>query len=239
MAPVLQIAVNAYVDHSPLLHKCLIHSTQLTHEPSNDLNLLNLFPFQTLPLYFATGSMANAQVIEVTANDNHCAFLSMPPEIRNAIYRCILVEGDIEMDPQPSIRKPPPLLQTNSQVRKEAIDIYYLENNMLWSIKDFNIGWTMRWAKVYNREIIGQSVVTGDLVWANLVAWLKAFAKGEAHGLDPEIDLSQRRYTVVGQMFELVRQGLENGLKWNRIKASVECMRVALSVYDDVWEADA
>lgn len=64
-------------------------------------------------------------------NPQACLFLSLPPEIRNMIYRYTLVEGDIFVD---TTVMQPALLQLNRQIRAESIQIYYKGNHFHWTL---------------------------------------------------------------------------------------------------------
>lgn len=57
--------------------------------------------------------------------------LKLPPELRNSIYRYALVEPSSPYIKIPAGALPPPqpgLLQTCTQVRRDATEIYYKEN---------------------------------------------------------------------------------------------------------------
>ena len=67
------------------------------------------------------------------AVDSHeSRLLSLPPEIRNTIYRYALVQREISIRaPAFATAEQPAVLQVNHQIRTEAIDIYYYENEFL------------------------------------------------------------------------------------------------------------
>lgn len=67
------------------------------------------------------------------------ALLRLPPEIRNMIWRFAVVGGTIKFDPaNGEAPNPPALLEVNRQIRAEAIDIYYRENELERWIEDLD-----------------------------------------------------------------------------------------------------
>ena len=64
-----------------------------------------------------------------TANTHNCLLLSkLPGEIRNSIYRLVLVSSNTIIIKASTIRRQRSVLQTCHQVREEASKIYYGEN---------------------------------------------------------------------------------------------------------------
>ena len=65
------------------------------------------------------------------APQQECRLLSLAPEIRNRIYRYVLVEdedSDIIIDSDHALPAHPSLLHTCRQIRHEASEIYFAEN---------------------------------------------------------------------------------------------------------------
>lgn len=82
------------------------------------------------------------------ASTDPCRLLSLPPELRNRIYECVLRERasgrfialskdvDPDYDAQSDNLKLPALLQTNSQIRQEAMGIFYRLHKFYFTAHD-------------------------------------------------------------------------------------------------------
>ena len=70
--------------------------------------------------------------------------LGLPGELRNRIYRYVLVSDEtIHIDPD--CFQQPALLRTCTQVRNETSSIYYKENDFEFEVLEFNISALMSW----------------------------------------------------------------------------------------------
>lgn len=82
--------------------------------------------------------------------------LSLPPEMRNRIYRECVVEGVITLhsdDMFDSLPVEPALLLTCRQIRKEALSIYYHENKFEFCISHHDAGNYIKWYKSAKRRL--------------------------------------------------------------------------------------
>jgi hypothetical protein len=71
--------------------------------------------------------------------------LSLPAEIRVIIYKYVLISnGDIGMV---NYAHQPRLLQTNKQVRNEALDLYYKENIFNWRVQHYDALAYLKWCR--------------------------------------------------------------------------------------------
>jgi hypothetical protein len=70
--------------------------------------------------------------------------LSLPPEIRNMIYRLVVVQGVINI-PASTTSPEPPLLRANKKIRQEAMQIYCKENVFRWRIRVFDARHYIAW----------------------------------------------------------------------------------------------
>ena len=166
--------------------------------------------------------------------------LSLPPEIRNTIYRYALVQGKISVRaPAFATAEQPALLQVNRQIRTEAINIYYHENEFLWLVEDFDATATAMWQQSSEARAQASHIFEfeGRRVWDNLFKWLKAFYSDETSGIGP-VRLEQGGAEVVvaaSHMFEVVRELRSQGREWEHIRPILECMRKAVGAYDAPW----
>lgn len=77
----------------------------------------------------ATDQSAPPQGEEHT-NSRGFRVLSLPAEIRVMIYeQTPVIHGDIEVRPNGPSPRLPALLQVNKEIRREALDIYYMKNS--------------------------------------------------------------------------------------------------------------
>jgi hypothetical protein len=58
----------------------------------------------------------------------HCSLMKLPPEMRNMIYQWSLVHQTWNWAVDISTEQQPPLLRTCTQIRNEALKIYYYWN---------------------------------------------------------------------------------------------------------------
>lgn len=94
--------------------------------------------------------------------------LSLPPEMRNRIYRYVLLETEpIRTTPS---RTPPPqpgLLSTCRQIRKESLDIYYQENKFKIHVVHFD----SRQLAEFNARSSAQCLANVSVTIANSNNW--------------------------------------------------------------------
>lgn len=64
----------------------------------------------------------------------HFPFLRLPPELRNVIYRLVLVTFDNKGGLFPVFLTQPALTRVNRQIRKETLGIFYAENKFAMNI---------------------------------------------------------------------------------------------------------
>ena len=75
-----------------------------------------------------------------------CYLLDAHPEIRNEIYRLVLVsDGRIEVGADDALPLDPPLLRTNRQIRSEARGIFYKENTVKITVLDYDVRKIVKW----------------------------------------------------------------------------------------------
>ncbi|KAK4610581.1 hypothetical protein CLAFUW4_14138 [Fulvia fulva] len=112
--------------------------------------------------------------------------LSLPAELRNKIYRLVLVEdSEIIIPPWGPLPAPPGLLATNTQIRNEASSIYFQENNFHFVIYESNAVFFLTFrdssrAQAYHAQISRGIIEPTSPSWENAKIWLRAFYDGRA-----------------------------------------------------------
>ena len=174
----------------------------------------------------------------------HSQLLSLPPEIRNIIYRYALVQnGDIIIRP-PTLPAPdqPSLLQVNRQIRAEARGIYYHENRFVCTIWSFDAAAVIKWQTSINAYAkvnpqIGL-VHHGPPIWTNLLRWLEEFYCSKVTGIRDVRSSAPSYVKAAARMFQVVTRLEWKGLIWHEIKPALEGVRVAVGEYDARWLKD-
>lgn len=164
--------------------------------------------------------------------------LSLPPEIRNSIYRYTLVEEEICITPWDlSGASHPALLEVNRQIRSEATEIHYKENRFSWRIDDFDSKLFRKWQGSSAARFDARIVYTfsGRPSFRNLMEWLKAYHEGECHGPN-RLAEKETDADVAAEMFAVLDHV---DLSWDQIKQVLTCMRTAVGVYKSAWLEDA
>ena len=141
-----------------------------------------------------------------SSNTQGSRLLSLPPEIRNIIYRYALVQGRIEIHPPAhNSAEQPALLQVNRRIRNEASRIYYHENVYVWYIWDFNAkAFLKRQASSKaRRQAHVKSQIRGRAVWANLLEWIETYFHQRVFGLASAHPLTIYASQAAWRMFEL------------------------------------
>ncbi|KAK5132163.1 hypothetical protein LTR08_000320 [Meristemomyces frigidus] len=101
-------------------------------------------------------------------------FLTLPPEIRNTIYDFALIDADflhVTRD-----LKPPPLLATCAQIRRETLKTWYTRNNFVITIRDFDARVLLLWR--FHCETLGISrfltaiSFSGEPDWRLMRMWV-------------------------------------------------------------------
>ena len=169
-------------------------------------------------------------------NTHHSRFLSLPSEVRNTIYRHTLVKGKITVNPNRPAPQPPGLLEVNRQVRSETINIYYRENIFLFRFNNMNadnyIKWCMSSPTRCNTRV--EFKFAGTPNWDNLMRWLEASFRGQAHGLLWDTKVSPRK--AVRELFQLMRQMREQGHSWSEIELNLERVHGTLAAVSSDWQ---
>jgi hypothetical protein len=116
-----------------------------------------------------------------------CYLLHIHAEIRNEIYRLVLVSEDkIRVGVNDAPPMDPPLLRTNRQIRSEARGIFYKENRAEFSVLNYDIRKIVTWLdlspihhSLYANAQLELSVTDQyTICWYNLHNWVYMYRKG-------------------------------------------------------------
>lgn len=165
--------------------------------------------------------------------------MELPGELRNHIYRLVLLEiTPIKIDKH---LKPlqPALLQLSQQTRRETADIYYKENVFAFSITHFDACIYISWCRSSSRRRWCSTVanISKSKNFNNLVVWLEAYFKRECGGPreqdDGKANADSKAATHLFKMVRLMRE--VPGLDWTQANAILESAHEALTELKPRW----
>lgn len=138
------------------------------------------------------------------SNPNKSAsLLTMPPEIRNEIYRLVLLEDQVTVND--TSHTTPALLSTCRQLRKEASPIFQQENKFVLDVDSFQMGLTLHhWLRHGNPSAGFSFEFRGKMNWSNLKLWLQKYHKHEAYSGFLIHDEADTRVKCVSHAFKIV-----------------------------------
>ena len=98
-------------------------------------------------------TISEGNTAPVAEDANECRLLhKLPAEMRNRIYREVLVDPECVFIEDAEDFQEPPLLQTCRQIRQEAITIYYRENYFCICAEGFNSDRGYTWCQRARRH---------------------------------------------------------------------------------------
>jgi len=114
----------------------------------------------------------------LTKEDGDSPLLNLCAELRNMIWREVLIVDQFCVEIDADKPRQPALLQTCTQIRSEATPIYYLENTFFLPMQGYNSTPGLKWLRaspfhatrrvlevVFYREVGGER-------WDDLLVWL-------------------------------------------------------------------
>lgn len=150
--------------------------------------------------------------------------MSLPPELRNRIYRFAVVSSQ-KIDVSSSGIQEPDLLLACKQTRKEALGIFYSENTFAVDNHDYDpsvsVRWTSKLRQMYRQHLIKEaptcvfSTPSPQPNWPNFARWLK-----HAHAKETILSVG----------------AFEGGTKWADELVLEACSRLAMETRDVPWE---
>ena len=137
-----------------------------------------------------------------------CRLLELPAELRNRIYRCTLVKPRTLVNA--TTFSQPGLLRTCQQIRAEALDIYFLENDFALVVDDFDYSLASAFRRQAGEPRKDKMTVIPNMVhtsssWSNLMKWVTAYIEGEVTGSIARASCKDHAYCIAaaGEVFEL------------------------------------
>ncbi|USW58685.1 hypothetical protein Slin15195_G120040 [Septoria linicola] len=120
--------------------------------------------------------------------DTISLFLELPTELRNDIYRLVLVRPKHKRDVVTTIDtipKEPALLLTCRQIRGEALGIYFRENKFTFRIRDCDAEVYLKWCVRSKHHLAAaiEFVCEGSPNWRNFKIRLRAHHYDRARAL--------------------------------------------------------
>ena len=175
--------------------------------------------------------------------------LSLPPELRDIIYRLALLEDGPIFLKEPQAFQQPGLLLTNSQIRNEAICLYYAENLFVTSVWSYDASPVRRLHNLQRTHVTASAARSsikchiqkrGVPNWENLLKWLQSFYKGDAPGYrhspaKPYFNHIEAESQVLFTMFRLVAKAALNDSDWKFTKELLEAHHDLLIYHDPLW----
>ena len=166
---------------------------------------------------------------------NNSRLLALPAELKDEIYRFSLVQGDIRISSTGPAPKEPGLLSVCREIRCDALQIYYQENDFCFDIAGFDATRHINFCKTDGRKELNKkgSLFTIDEEpgsWPNLKKWLQAFYYGQCAGpspyphntagIPPSREVAARMFKIVFALATLPEKP-----SWEVVAEMVEDMR--------------
>ncbi|KAK5127464.1 hypothetical protein LTR85_006803 [Meristemomyces frigidus] len=165
--------------------------------------------------------------------------LTLPLEMRNRIYRFVLVEPQnivIRANEKPP--EEPALLATCRQVRQESLNIYWKENNFEIEVRDYLAAFYARWCTKSKDKSDSKYNCThtftllGRINWWNLKAWLRACYNKECRGLDA--DNANEEMAVAAHLFDIV-ESMSEKCSWYQVAEVLKKTVPVLQKQNPAW----
>lgn len=168
-------------------------------------------------------------------------FLELAPELRNRIYRFVLVSPrDIHLEREARVE--PALLRTTRQLRDEAASIYYSENLFVMKIHDMAGAEVVPFRHLllrYRTSVRGNfrvQLLTG-VDWSNLLEWLKTY-HGPQSSMKCYRPSSKGTYNsdgrIVAYAFDVVKRMKDD--RWSKVEEVLEAFHMTVAVTRPDWK---
>ena len=177
------------------------------------------------------------EIAPVHGDSRESRLLSLPPEIRNIIYRYALVDGKMIYIRYPhNLTGAPGVLQVNRQLRSETVDIYYKENTFNFYIHHYSPEGLMKWCGSSEARLRCKKnfhfVNYRDMVWTNLLKWLRAYYHHRVTGIGLPANYSSGTDVAAARLFEMVYKWRAQGLTIEAVEERLEEMHLVLAAMD-------
>jgi hypothetical protein len=192
-----------------------------------------------------TSSDASAQL---THSVEHSPLFRLSPELRNSIYRLVLVRDiwDHNIDCVVVVDKTngipePALLASNKTIRSEASGIFYHENYFRCDVVNFDPAPVLllqaKVQKPFRQHPMGIDVeISGYQVnFQNLVSWVHKCHRGECEGLTMQLEIDQwdTQTGLLEVLFGVATKCPE--MSSDTLQKVIETTRIALGAYEYAW----
>lgn len=170
--------------------------------------------------------------------------LSLPPELRNEIYRYALYSQEwliADMKPEE-----PGLLRTCYQIRDEASPIHHFGNHFHITVNNYNgevthllrdKWWGLGRGKTPLRICVEMRIYQQPPNWNNLMRWLKLYHRMDVLGLDSHGPAwATTDEMLIRGWFLMAKKGRH--LPWRMVREMIECQRKVLGHWDERWLQD-
>ncbi|KAK3632334.1 hypothetical protein LTR22_020630 [Elasticomyces elasticus] len=170
--------------------------------------------------------------------------LSLPKEIRLKIFSlAVTVLPPIFMDSLSDVNIPTPgLLEVSKQVREEAKDFYYKNNDFVLRVTDFNVLPYTSFLKVYNgygksfpEDRMSGFWLIGVPNWSNLMAWCFETFLNQTPGHNAEAGRDTVHDFALCTMFQATRKMAEAGSDWKSTAKVLRTFGPLLVAMDSAW----
>ena len=176
------------------------------------------------------------------------SLLGLPREIKNTIYRLVLVHADdpIFIESASSTTKPPGepgILRTCRTIRSETLRIYYMENSFLMRADDMEPDLVLAFHRISVQHSVELDVVVlphGLRRWCNLRRWLHEFHHSRAYGLGISVEYNRHfedtESQIIESMFRIAKT--LQALPWSTTDSVLGDLRATLVSEHSGWGDD-
>ncbi|KAK4541936.1 hypothetical protein LTR36_007300 [Oleoguttula mirabilis] len=160
--------------------------------------------------------------------------MSLPAELRNAIYEYALTEDEITVD---SNLKQPALLHTCRQIPTEALGLWYTSGHFVAQVHDCDA--TLLVAFSQHLVSIGQTdaklfMVAYGKDWKNLEQWCYAIWSGQCLGLPKDEDADDEEAVIMAAHDCTTRH---IGMPWDVCQQALENLKFVVTRLDSEWHS--
>ena len=181
--------------------------------------------------------MAGGQDVGITTSTS--ALLTMPPELRNIIYRYILVEEkQLYLSRRSWVSHQRPLPQICRQVRDDAFKLFYTLKEFGVENKDCDASVLHHLSLLSKRNNVSGMkyylLRSEQPSWVSLKAWVKQYHSLKNVGLFYKWKTHTLEHVVVGTVFQTAKQCRD--MAWGCVKKLVDVHHHTLIKIDPRWE---
>lgn len=179
------------------------------------------------------------------APKEYVSLLTLPPELRNQIWREVLLSpGLLVTNPTSGALREPGLLRVSRTVRRETLGIYYMEIDFCCIVANFDHKLWQRWLtrsafRAFRHKRQMKLMVLPSTDWPNLKHWAKDIRDGRCVGFIqgvPNIPLSSNNL-FAAQLFKIVTREKKAGSSWEKVEERLEDARETKAVDCAGWRA--